>query len=65
MKLIELARFMFYNQDERDHFVKMRLIKSHSLHLTKIDLSDNHDDLIKVFSYETQRDCLSENIIKR
>jgi hypothetical protein len=65
MKLIEFARFVFYDQDERDHLIKMRSIESHSLHLTKIDLSDNHNDLIEVFSYKTQRDCLSQNIIKR
>jgi hypothetical protein len=65
MKLIELARFVLYSQDERDHLVKMRSIESHSLHLSKIDLSDSHDDLIEVLSYETQRDCLSQNITKR
>ncbi len=65
MKLIEFARSVFYNQDKRDHLVKMRLIESHSLYLTKTDLSDNHDDLIEVLSYKTQRDCLSQNITKR
>jgi hypothetical protein len=60
MKLIELARFVLYSHDGRDHLVKMRSIESHSLHLTKTDLSDNHDDLIEVSSYKTQRDCLSE-----
>jgi hypothetical protein len=65
MKLIELARFVFYDQDERDHLIKMRSIESHSLHLTKIDLSDSHNDLIEVSSYKTQRDCLSQNITKR
>jgi hypothetical protein len=65
MKLTELARSVLYSQDERDHLVKMRSIESHSLHLTKTDLSDNHDDLIEVPSYETQRDCLSQSITKR
>jgi hypothetical protein len=63
MKLIELARSVLYSQDKRDYLVKMRSIKSHSLHLTKTDLSDSHDDLIEVSSYKTQRDCLSQNIL--
>jgi hypothetical protein len=65
MKLIKLARSVFYNQDERDHLVKMRSIESHSLHLTKTDLNENHDNLIEDLSYETHRDCLFQNIIKR
>ncbi len=65
MKLIEFARFVFYDQKERDHLIKMRSIESHSLHLTKIDISDNHNDLIDISSYKTQRDCLSQCLTKR
>jgi hypothetical protein len=65
MKLIEFARFVFYDQNERDHFIKMRSIESHSLHLTKTDINDNHNDLIDIFLYKTQRDCLSQCLIKR
>jgi hypothetical protein len=35
------------------------------LHLTKTDISDNHNDLIDIFSYKTQRDCLPQNFTKR
>jgi hypothetical protein len=65
IKLIEFARFMFYDQNERDHLIKMRSIESHSLHLTKIDINDSHNDLIDISSYKTQRDCLSQCLIKR
>ncbi len=65
MKLIEFARFVFYDQNERDHLIKMRSIESHSLHLTKININDNHNDLIDIFSYKTQRDCLFQCFIKR
>ncbi len=57
--------FYHFIDDVSNNFIKMRLIESHSLHLTKTDLSDNHNDLIEVFSYKTQRDCLFQNIIKR
>ncbi len=65
MILIELARSVFYDQNEHDNLFKMSSIRSHLLHLTKTDFTDSYNELIRVISYKTKRDCLSQDVTKR